>query len=87
VNLHDAADDLAIGKHIVIVVIPLARRPARGGALEALAQIRRSVTEPGRLLPCRSTPYSSLPWTAGEPRQDEGAHEVVVAVKAFIGPE
>lgn len=61
-------------------------RPAHTVTTRA-AQIRRSVTEPGRLLPCRSTPYSSLLWTAGEPREDEGAHEVIVAVKAFVGPE
>jgi len=33
-RLHDAADDNTIGQHVVIVIVPLAGRPACCGALE-----------------------------------------------------
>ena len=82
-DLHDAIEDAWL-RTCVTPHRPISR-PTRP------AHIRRSVTEPGRLLPCRYTPYCSLPWTAGEPREDcilpEGVHEVVVAVEAFFGPE
>jgi hypothetical protein len=34
VNLEDAADDNAIGKHVEVVLVPLAGRAGGGGALE-----------------------------------------------------
>jgi Bacterial protein of unknown function (DUF899) len=34
VHLKDAADGSAIGKHVVIVIVPLAGRTARGGTFE-----------------------------------------------------
>ena len=50
-DLQDAADDSAVVEHIVIVIVPHARRSAWGGAFEnPLAHVARSIFSMSRPL-------------------------------------